>query len=117
MLATASLVKPVQRAAPLGRIESLRPFPDGGVLSLAFRRAPGDAMTSKFLIYATVGEVRRVGSMTPGQLEVSVCFRLQATEAGETWPLTLASDHPFVWSGAVHRNFDAIFLPAFSLAL
>ena len=34
MLAAASLVKPVQRAAPLGRIESLRPFPEGGVLSL-----------------------------------------------------------------------------------
>jgi hypothetical protein len=116
-LSTGSLVTPALRAAPLGRIESLRPFPDGGVLILTFPRPPGSGAASGFLIHASVGGLRGLGFMAPGQLEVSVYFRLQPMEAGETWALTLGSDHPFIWSGAVHRNFDAIFLPAFSLVV
>jgi hypothetical protein len=117
MLASGSLVNPALRAAPLGRIESLRPFPDGGVLILTFRRAPGSATASPFLIHASVGELRGLGFMAAGQLEVSVYFRLQPAAAGETWPLTLGSAHAFIWSGAVYRNFDTIFLPAFSLVV
>lgn len=116
-LATASLVTPALRAAPLGRIESLRPFPDGGVLILTFQRTPGSGFASGFLIHASVGELRGLGFMAPGQLEVSVYFRLQPAEAGETWALTLGSDRAFTWSGTVYRNFDTIFLPAFSLVV
>jgi len=115
MLATASLVTPALRAASLGRIESLRPFPGGGVLILTFQRPSGSGMESGFLIHASVGELRGMGFMAPGQREVSVYFRLQAEEAGVAWALTLGSTHAFTWSGAVHRNFDRIFLPAFSL--
>jgi hypothetical protein len=116
-LATGSLVTPALRAARIGRIESLRPFPDGGVLILAFQRPPGSAAASGFLIHASVGGLRGLGFMAPGQSEVSVYFRLQPLAAGETWALTLGSDHAFTWSGAVHRNFDRIFLPAFSLVV
>jgi hypothetical protein len=116
-LATGSLVTPALRAAPLGRIESLRPFPDGGVLILTFRRPAGSGAAAGFLIHASVGELQGLGFMAPGQLEVSVYFRLQPAEAGEKWALTLGSDHAFIWSGAVHRNFDTIFLPAFSLVV
>jgi hypothetical protein len=116
-LATASLVTPALRAVPLGRIESLRPFPRGGVLILTFRRPTGSGAEAGFLIHASVGELRGLGFMAPGQLEVSVYFRLQPEKTGETWPLTLGSDHAFTWSGAVHRNFDTIFLPAFSLVI
>jgi hypothetical protein len=116
-LATGSLVTPALRAARLGRIESLRPFPDGGVLILTFQRPPGPVTASRFLIHASVGELRGLGFMAPGQSEVSVYFRLQPAAAGETWVLTLGSDHAFTWSGAVYRNFDRIFLPAFSLVV
>jgi len=116
-LATGSLVTPALRAALLGRIESLRPFPDGGVLILTFQRPLGSRTASGFLIYASVGELRGLGFMAPGQSEVSVYFRLQPVAAGEKWALTLGSDHAFTWSGAVHRNFDRIFLPAFSLVV
>jgi hypothetical protein len=116
-LATGRVVKPARRPAPLGKIESLRPFPDGAVLMLTFQRPPGAATAPGFLINASVGEVWRVGFMSPGRLQVSVCFRLQPVEAGETWPVTLTSDHEFQWSGTVNRNFDTIFLPAFSLLM
>ena len=82
---------------------------------LTFKRLPGAGTASGFLIHASVGELRGLGFIAPGQLEVSVYFRLQPVEAGETWALTLGSDQAFTWSGAVHRNFDRIFLPAFSL--
>jgi len=114
-LAAGSLITPALRAVPLGRIESLRPFPGGGVLILTFQRPPGSETGSRFLIHASVGDLRGLGFMAAGQLEVSVYFRLQPVEAGETWALTLGSDRAFIWSGAVHRNFDTIFLPAFSL--
>jgi hypothetical protein len=116
-LAAGSLVTPTLRATPLGRIESLRRFPQGGVLILTFRRPPGSATASGFLIHAAVGQLQGLGFMASGQLEVSVYFRLQPAEAGETWALTLQSDRAFVWSGAVYRNFDTIFLPAFSLVV
>jgi hypothetical protein len=116
-LSTGSLVTPVLRAVPLGRIESLRPFPDGGVLILTFRRPPGSGAAQGFLVHATVGELRGLGFMAPGQSEVSVYFRLQPEKAGETWALTLGSDRAFTWSGTVYRNFDTIFLPAFSLVV
>jgi len=116
-LSTGSLVTPALRAALLGRIESLRPFPDGGVLILTFQRPPGSGTASRFLIHASVGELRGLGFMAPGQSEVSVYFRLQPMAAGEKWALTLGSDHAFTWAGAVHRNFDRIFLPAFSLVV
>ena len=114
-LATASLHTPALRPVPVGRIESLRPFPEGGVLILTFQRPRGSAPASGFLIHASVGELRGLAFMAPGQLEASVYFRLQPAEAGETWALTLGSDRAFTWSGAVYRNFDRIFLPAFSL--
>jgi hypothetical protein len=116
-LAVGRLVKPVQRPVPLGQIKSLRPFPDGGVLILNFRRPVGAETASNFLIHASVGELRSIGFMDHGRIEVSVCFRLQPVENGESWPLTLSSDHAFVWSGTVHRNFDTNFLPAFSLVI
>jgi hypothetical protein len=117
VLASGILVTPTVRTAPLGRIESLRPFPESGVLSLTFRR-PARAVTSPvLLIKITVGEWRNVGFIAGGQMEVSVYFRLRAAEAGETWPLTLACDQAFTWSGAVRRNFDRNFLPAFSLVV
>lgn len=114
-LAVGRLVKPTQRPVVQGQIKSLRPFPDGGILILTFRRPTGAETASNFLIYATVGELRRVGFLDHGRMEVSVCFRLQPVQDGETWPLTLSSDHAFVWSGTVQRNFDTNFLPAFSL--
>jgi hypothetical protein len=116
-LASRSPITPALRATPLGRIESLRPFPNGGVLILTFERPPGSGTATGFLIHASVGELRGMGFMAPGQLEMSVYFRLQPAEAGETWALTLGSDHAFIWSGAVYRNFDTIFLPAFSLVV
>jgi hypothetical protein len=116
-LATGSLITPALRAVPLGRIESLRAFPDGGVLILTFVRAAGSGTGFGFLIHASVGELQGLGFMAPGQLEVSVYFRLQPAEAGETWALTLGSDRAFTWSGAVHRGFDTVFLPAFSLVV
>jgi hypothetical protein len=114
-LAVGRLIKPAQRPVAQGQIKSLRPFPDGGILILTFRRPTGAETASNFLIYATVGELRRVGFLDHGRREVSVCFRLQPVQDGETWPLTLSSDHAFVWSGTVQRNFDTNFLPAFSL--
>jgi len=116
-LATGSLVKPALRTAPLGRIESLRAFPEGGVLILVFRRVEGGTATPHFVINVSVGEMRRSCIMAPWQTETSVGFRLQPAEAGETWALTLASNLAFTWSGSVHRNFDTNFLPAFSLAI
>jgi hypothetical protein len=81
-LATGGMVTPTLRAAGLGRIESLRPFPDGGVLILNFQRPPGSGTASGFLIHASVGELRGLGFMAPGQMEVSVHFRLRPAEAG-----------------------------------
>jgi hypothetical protein len=105
MLANGSLVKPALRAASMGTIESIRPFPEGGVLILNFRRPPDSEKASAFLIHATAGELQSIGFMAPGQLEVNVYFRLPAAEPGGKWPLT------------VHRGFDVIFLPAFSLVV
>jgi hypothetical protein len=116
-LANGGIVKPTQRVAPLGRIESLRPYPESGVLSLTFRRAAGAGTSSGLLVKITVGEMRNAGFIHPGQMEVIVHFRLLAAEAGETWPLTLVCDQAFSWSGVVHRNFDRNFLPAFSLVI
>ena len=101
-LSTGSLVTPVLRAVPL---------------ILTFRRPPGSGAAQGFLVHATVGELRGLGFMAPGQSEVSVYFRLQPEKAGETWALTLGSDRAFTWSGTVYRNFDTIFLPAFSLVV
>jgi hypothetical protein len=117
MLATDDLVKPAIRVAPVGRIESLRPFPDGGVLTLRFRRVKGAATLSSFLIRAIVGEQQKLGFMSAGQAEVSTVFRLFSVEGGETWPLTITADQEFTWSGSVSRNFDTVFLPAFSLQI
>lgn len=114
-LATGKLVKPALLPAPLGRIESLRPFPEGAALILTFRRPAGTGTESSIMVHASLGEVLRMAVMHPGRLEASVCFRLQPLAAGEAWPLTLTANHPFTWSGSVHRNFDTIFLPAFSL--
>jgi hypothetical protein len=114
-LATGSLITPALRIAPVGRIESLRPFPESGVLSLTFRRTAGSGTSSALLIKITVGEMRNVGFIFPGEMEVAVYLRLRAAEAGETWPLILACDQAFTWSGSVQRNFDTNFLPAFSL--
>lgn len=116
-LAMSNLVIPAQRPAPLGRIESLRPFPEGGILTLTFRRRPKDAVDSNFMIQVTVGESRRPCIMAPWQSEMTTSFRMQPAEAGETWPLTLTANVAFTWSATVHRNFDTIFLPAFSLVI
>jgi hypothetical protein len=116
-LASGRLITPTPRAAPLGRIESIRPYPESGVLSLTFRRPAGAETSSVLLIKVWVGGMWNVGFIAAGQVEVSVHFRLRAAEAGETWPLTLACVHAFTWSGAVHRNFDTNFLPAFSLVV
>ena len=116
-LANGGIVTPTMRVAPLCRIESLRPYPESGVLTLTFRRPAGSAMSSGLLIKIRVGEMRNVGFIHAGHVEVSVHFRLRAAEAGEAWPLTMACDQAFTWSGVVRRNFDTNFLPAFSLVI
>lgn len=116
-LASGGLVTPAHWMVPLGKIESLRPYPESGVLSLTFRRHASSGTSSVLLIKITVGEMRSMAFIAAGQIEARVHFRLRAEEAGETWWLTLACDQPFTWSGAVHRNFDTNFLPAFSLVI
>jgi hypothetical protein len=113
-LAANDLVKPVRPFAPLGRIESLRPLAEGAALTLEFRRPLGAETISNIVIWALVGEVRKVCAIPPGQLEAKLYFRLLSPEGGEIWPLTLAADHQFLWSGAADRGFDRVFLPAFS---
>jgi hypothetical protein len=114
-LATDNLVKPARAPAPWGRIELLRPCAQGAVLILVFRRPAGSETASTLLIWASLGEIRKVGVIEPGKLEANVYFRLQPAEAGESWPLTLTSHHPFIWSASADRGFDTVFLPAYSL--
>lgn len=114
-LVAGDVVKPAKPSAPLGRIESLRPLPEGAVLILVFRRPDAAETVRDALITVSVGEMRRLCIIAAGRSEVSASFWLQPREAGEIWPLTLTCDRPFTWSGAAQRGFDQVFLPAFSL--
>jgi len=116
-LAMGNLITPAQRPAPLGRIESLRPFIEGGILALTFGRPAKAAADSNFMIHVTVGEFQRPCIMAPWQSQTSISLRLHPAAAGETWPLTLTAKVAFTWSATVYRNFDTIFLPAFSLVI
>jgi hypothetical protein len=116
-LAMGSLVNPSPRPAPLGRIESLRAFPEGGILIITFKRAPKAKVDSNFMIHVTVGEFQLPCIMAPWQSETKVALRLHPAQAGETWPLTLTANHAFTWSATVRRNFDTNFLPVFSLLI
>jgi hypothetical protein len=115
-LATGNLVAPTPRPIVLGKIESLRPFEEGGILIFTFERPRKAVQDSNFMIHVTVGEFRKPCIMAPWQAATSVSFRLHPAAAGETWPLTLTANHAFHWSATIYRNFDTVFLPVFSLA-
>ena len=68
-LAMDILAAPAPRSTPQGRIESLRPFPDGGILTLTFRRPIRAVADSNFMIRVTVGEFQRPCIMAPWQSE------------------------------------------------
>ena len=103
-----------KRKEPVGRIESLRELPEGGVLHLTLHRRANEPRTDFLNIIATFGEHRRVCAIPPGLDSNTTPFRLLPQAAGEGLDLTLDCHYPFLWSCMADRGWDTNCLPVFS---
>jgi hypothetical protein len=103
-----------KRKDPVGRIESLRELPDGGVLHLKLHRRPNDSRADFLNVVATLGDYRRVCVVPPGLESNATPFRLRAQGPGEGSNLTLDCHYPFLWSCVADRGWDLNCLPVFS---